>query len=119
MASQLSIRERLEARVRELLLEEVAAGEMTIDQIEDGMVELGDMLAREFAKLMLERQVERRPERPPCPHCQEPGEPAGERSREILTRRGPVQFREAKYRCRKCRRHFFPSGCAVGVGGEL
>ena len=117
MASQLSLRERLEGRLRELLLEEVAAGEMTIDEIEDAMVELGDGLAQEFARLLLARQPEARAEHPPCPHCREPGEPAGQRSRELLTRRGPVPYREAKYRCRKCRRHFFPSECAAGVGG--
>jgi hypothetical protein len=115
MASTALIRERLEVRMRELLLEEVAAGEMSIDEVEDAMVELGDSLAREFARLVLERQVERQPEHPPCPHCQEPGEPAGERNREILTRRGPVLFREAKYRCCRCRRHFFPSERAAGA----
>lgn len=118
MASQLSLRERLEVRLRELLLEEVAAGEMNIDEIEDAMVELGDGLAQEFARLVLARQSEpsAKPsaEHPPCPDCGKPGEPAGERCRELLTRRGAVPYREAKYRCRQCRRHFFPSECAAG-----
>lgn len=114
MASQMSLRERLELRLRELLLEEVAAGEMNIDEIEEAMVELGDGLAQEFAKLMLARQLESPAEHPPCPDCGEPGDPAGQRSRELLTRRGAVPYREAKYRCRKCRRHFFPSECAAG-----
>ena len=78
------------------------------------MVELGDTLAWEFARLMLQRQAEPGPEDPRCPHCQEPGEPAGERIREIVTRRGSVPFREAKYHCCRCRRHFFPSECAIG-----
>jgi hypothetical protein len=115
MASTMSIRERLEMRMRELLLEDVAAGEMSIDEVEEAMVELGDAMAREFARLVLERQMERRPERPPCPDCPQPGEPAGERNREITTRRGPVLLREAKYRCCRCRRHFFPSERAAGA----
>jgi hypothetical protein len=115
MASTMSLRERLEVRMRELLLEDVAAGEMSIDDVEDAMVELGDAMAREFARLVLERQVKQRPERPPCPDCQQPGEPAGERNREIITRRGPVLLREARYRCCRCRRHFFPSECAAGA----
>jgi hypothetical protein len=89
--------------------------ELSIDEIEEAMVELGDAVAREYARLQLARQMEQAPEHPPCPDCRHPGEPAGQRDREILTRRGPVPIREAKYRCPKCRRHFFPSDRAVGT----
>ena len=116
MASTLPNRERMEALMRELLAEEVAAGELSIDDIEEAMVELGDAVAREYARLQLARQMEQAPEHPPCPDCRHPGEPAGQRDREILTRRGPVPIREVKYRCPKCRRHFFPSDRAVGAG---
>lgn len=113
MASQLLKRERMETLMREFLAEEVEAGELSIDDIEEAMVELGDAVAREYARRQLARQMASAPSPAPCPHCRHPGEPAGEREREILTRRGPVPIREAKYRCPRCRRHFFPSDCAA------
>jgi hypothetical protein len=115
MASKLLNRERMESLMRELLLEEVVAGELSIDDIEEAMVELGDGVAREYARRQLACLLDGSPEHPPCPDCEHPGEPAGKREREILTRRGPVPICEAKYRCPKCRRHFFPSDCAAGT----
>jgi hypothetical protein len=34
----------------------------------------------------------------------------------LITRRGELPLTEAKYRCPKCRRHFFPSDQSVGSG---
>lgn len=115
MARNRVYQERLQALMRELLLEEVAAGELSIDDIEEAMVELGDAVAREYARLALARQNADPPDQAPCPDCGQACEHAGQREREILTRRGPVPIGEAKYHCRKCRRSFFPSDCAAGT----
>jgi hypothetical protein len=115
MAKNGVLQERLQALLRELLLEEVAAGELSIDDIEEAMVELGDAVAREYARLQLAQQTAHPPDHAPCPDCGQACEQAGEREREILTRRGPVPIREAKYYCHKCRRSFFPSGCPAGA----
>ena len=116
MAISKGSRERVQAFVAAVLAmeqaEEGEAGEERIDDIEDAMVELGDAVAREFARVKL---ASRTPspaagEPPPgCPHCGQPGQYAGDRERRILTRRGEVPLSEPKYRCRSCRRHFFPS----------
>jgi hypothetical protein len=115
MASKMLNRERMEMLMREMLAEEVAAGELSIDDIEQAMVELGDAVAREYARLQLARQTAEPPDDAPCPHCGQPGQKVGQREREILTRRGPVPLCEAKYRCHPCRRHFFPSDRAAGT----
>jgi transposase-like protein len=115
MASKEFDSERLQALLAEFLAAQVAEGELGIEEIEEAMVQLGDAVAREYAARAIARQTARPPEQPPCPDCQHPGERAGQRERELITRRGPVPIREAKYRCPKCRRHFFPSVGAVGA----
>jgi hypothetical protein len=114
MASKTLDSGRLQALLAEFLAEQVATGELGIDEIEEAMVELGDAVAREYAAQILARQTAQPPATAPCPDCDEPGERIGQRQRELLTRRGPVPLSEAKYRCRKCRRHFFPSVGAAG-----
>jgi transposase-like protein len=115
MASKVLDRERMQALIADLLAEQVEEGDLLIDDIEDAMVELGDAVAQEYARQQLARQMAQPPDSPLCPHCRHPGEQAGQRNREILTRRGSVPIREAKYRCPKCRRHFFPSDRAAGT----
>lgn len=113
MASVQGIKERLQALLADLVVEELD-GDATIDDIEEAMVEVGDSVAREFAAQVLARRLAEAPQSPPCPDCHHPGQPAGQRKRSLVTRRGEVPIREAKYRCPKCRRHFFPSDRAVG-----
>jgi transposase-like protein len=73
------------------------------------MVRIGDLVAGEFGRQKLARHTRHAPEDPPCPDCGHAGEHQGERTRAIITRRGEVPLTEAKYRCPKCRRLFFPS----------
>jgi transposase-like protein len=73
------------------------------------MVRIGDMVAREFGMQKLAAHTRELPRDPQCPHCGHAGEHLGEQTRDLITRRGEVPLTEAKYRCPKCRRHFFPS----------
>jgi transposase-like protein len=107
----------MEERVRELVTAVLAEEEEegganrneTIDDIENAMVRFGDMVAREFGVQKLARHTGRGAEDEQCPCCGHAGVRVGERSRTVITRRGEVPVTEAKYRCPKCRRHFFPS----------
>lgn len=120
MASNKTIEERVQALVAELLAEESAVDlegrRENINDIEDAMVRIGDLVAREFGVQKMRCHTEQVPEHPPCPDCGHAGERAGKQTRQLITRRGEVPLTEAKYRCPKCRRHFFPSDRRVGVG---
>ena len=119
MARNKAIEERVRALVAELLAEEEAQGlnakDENINDIEEAMVRIGDMVAREFGVRKLAAHMSRLPENPQCPGCGHAGEHQGERTRNVITRRGEVPLTEAKYRCPKCRRLFFPSDHRVGA----
>jgi hypothetical protein len=118
MARNKAIEERVKALVAELLADEEAEGLSAkgenINDIEEAMVRIGDMVAREFGVQKLAAHMSRPPQQPPCPDCGQAGEHQGERTRNMITRRGEVPLTEAKYRCPKCRRLFFPSDCRAG-----
>jgi hypothetical protein len=113
MARNKAVEERVKTLVAEILAEEEAQGlagdPKTIDDIEDEMVRIGDMVAREFGTRRLARHASRPCEHWQCPDCGSPGEHLGEQTRELVTSRGLVPVTEAKCRCPKCRRLFFPS----------
>jgi transposase-like protein len=110
MARNKVIEERVKSLVAQLLAEEETDGEAeNINDIEDAMVRIGDMVAREFGMQKLAAHTREIPRDPQCPSCGHAGEHLGEQTRDLITRRGEVPLTEAKYRCPKCRRHFFPS----------
>ena len=117
MARNKAIEERVKSLVAELLAEEESQGLINlhenINDIEESMVRIGDMVAREFGMQKLASHTTRVVESPPCPDCGHAGEHVGEQTRDVITRRGEVPLTEAKYRCPKCRRHFFPSDCST------
>jgi hypothetical protein len=89
-------------------------GLVTFTQREDRACELGDGLTR----LLLEEHLAADEAADPgvevaCPicgapvHCDEPNKVEVE-NREVLTRRGKVQYERAARRCSRCRRIFFP-----------
>lgn len=110
MARNKAVEERVKALVAELIAEEEADGQPeNINDIEDGMVRIGDMVAREFGMQKLATHTSQIPKDPKCPDCGHAGEHLGAHTRDLITRRGEVPLTEAKYRCPKCRRLFFPS----------
>jgi len=118
MASNKAREERVKALVAAILAEEEAEGcdwrHENINDIENAMVRIGDMVAREFGVQKLARHTSQVCEHPQCPKCGETGEFIEEKARDLITRRGEVPVTEAKYRCPKCRRHFFPSDQRAG-----
>ena len=111
MARNKAIEERVKTLVAELLAEEerVDGQRENINDIEDAMVRIGDMVAREFGMQALAAHTSQIPKDPLCPDCGHAGEHLGARTRDVITRRGEVPLTEAKCRCPKCRRLFFPS----------
>jgi len=123
MARKPSREERIKALVAELLAEEAAQHEPgrreNINDIEDAMIRIGDLVAREVGVQKLAVHTGQPPERPPCPDCGQAGARVGPQSRRLITRRGEVPVTETKYRCPKCRRHFFPSDRRVGHRSQV
>lgn len=111
--------ERIQATVAAILADEEARGlsdgPETIDDIENEMIEIGDLVAREFGKRRLARHTRQPCENPQCPSCGSPGERVGEQTRQLVTSRGSIPVTEAKCRCPKCRRLFFPSDRSAGA----
>lgn len=119
MARNKAIEDRVKALVAEMLADEAEAGldveTENINDIEEQMVRIGDMVAREFGLQKLAAHMSQPPLQPRCPGCGHAGEHQGERTRQVITRRGEVPLTEAKYRCPKCRRLFFPSDHQTGA----
>jgi len=119
MAKNHAREERIKTLVAEILAEEEAlaldGGLENINDIEDDMVRIGDMVAREIGTRRLARHTSQVCEHPQCPRCGSAGEHLGEQTRDLITSRGSVPVTEAKYRCPKCRRHFFPSDGNAGT----
>jgi hypothetical protein len=118
MASNPAKEARIKAVVAAILAEEEAMDGVdfeheNINDIEDAMIRIGDLVAREVGIQKLVRHT-RQVGEPKCPTCGTAGEPLGEQSRQLVTRRGKVPVTEAKYRCPQCRRHFFPSDRPAG-----
>jgi hypothetical protein len=111
-------KERVQAVVAEMLAMELGEdgddSHETIDDIENGMVAIGDAVAREYALQKLARRMPPLASPPPCPECGQASEDRGPRRREIITRRGKVSITETKCYCPQCRRNFFPSDGRVG-----
>lgn len=85
----------------------------TIDDIENEMVRIGDLVAREVGVQKLARHTQKvKDDR--CPHCGRSCDRVADRERNLITRRGEVALTEAKYHCDRCRRDFFPSDGAIG-----
>jgi hypothetical protein len=91
-------------------------GLVTFAEREDRACELGDALTRR----LLEEHLEVDDAADPgvevvCPicggpvHCDDP-EKVEMENRQVLTRRGKVEYERAARRCKSCRRIFFPRG---------
>jgi len=81
MARNKAIEERVQALVAEMLADEEAQGlnaeNENINDIEEGMVRIGDMVAREFGQRKLAAHMSRPPQDPRCPDCGQAGERQG------------------------------------------
>jgi hypothetical protein len=91
-------------------------GLVTFAEREERACELGDALTRRLLQEHLEADDAADPGiEVACPicggpvHCPEPDKVEME-NREVLTRRGKVEYERAARRCNRCRRIFFPTG---------
>jgi hypothetical protein len=110
---------RVKKVVAAMLAEEAAGGfggrPGNINDIENTMVEIGDRVAREVGAQLLAACTAEAPPSPSCPKCGHAGQRRGNKTRDVITRRGNVAVTEARYYCRECRQLFSPSDRRVGT----
>ncbi len=83
--------------------------DLTFREIEEIGYEIAQTAARTFeAETVKEHQKHFEGDQP-CPGCGQMCGPSEPSERTLLTRLGPVELSEIKYRCDACRRSFFPS----------
>lgn len=113
MATTEDIQRRIVAFASELAKEmgpvDPAKGVCWFDAIENQAVEIGDAVMTELAK-QLAADAPQPDGEDLCPKCGKQSRYDGNRPRELITRRGPVEVMEPKYYCPACRQNFFPSG---------
>ena len=93
----------------------------TFSQREVRVFDEGRRLSRFLLETHLARDIGTQPETcetAPCPHCQQPARRVGGKNleiRPITTLVGDVNFARAKYRCKACRKVFFPPRPNIGT----
>jgi len=99
-------------------------GLVTFEQREDRACEVGDALTRRLLEEHLAADDAADPGvEVACPICGGPvrcdsPEKVEMENRELLTRRGKVEYERAARRCKRCRRIFFPRRRAIGGGAR-
>ena len=93
MASNKSIQERVKELVAEVLAEENSDRRPeNINDIEEAMIRIGDMVAREFGVQKIAARTQAVEPHPPCPHC-------GHAEEEVM----PEDSCQFEYECRGCK----------------
>ena len=94
----------------------------TFSQREVRVYEEGRRLSRWLLEQHLERDQDGQAaaETQPCPRCQRPSARVEEEReiRPVTTLVGEITFPRAKYRCKHCRKSFFPSGQGLGTAQQ-
>lgn len=97
--------------IAKILSEEKPLGEMTLNDIEEKVMEIG----QQFEALLTEKMIhaaegESREAIMICPECGIKMRQRGYREKALVTRTGEVTIRRAYYRCEVCGRGIFPPG---------
>lgn len=94
----------------------------TFSQREVRVYDEGRRLSRWLLERHLEQDRDSQPEAEtlPCPQCKRPSGHVGDdcETRPVTTLVGDITFPRAKYRCKHCRKSFFPSGLCLGTAQQ-
>jgi hypothetical protein len=94
----------------------------TFTQREVKVYEEGRRLSRWLLERHLEQDQNSQPGAVeiPCPHCQRPSQRVSAEceTRPVTTLVGDITFPRTKYKCKHCRKSFFPSGLDAGIAQQ-
>jgi len=83
--------------------------ELTFREIENVGYQVGQLAAQKFEAAATRQHQQHFDDPQACPGCGEFCQPQATVQRQLLTRLGPVELSEIRFRCNSCRRSFFPS----------
>ena len=101
---------KVEAAIDQGLKAGGQAGKLTIDDIEDIVIQVRDELSEELTSLWVQPGSEPAVPGPLCSACGKEMHYKGQKRRYIRTRTGEVQLERAYYHCPSCGQGFFPPG---------
>jgi hypothetical protein len=111
-----------ETAYRKMFADEQQSELRTFTQREVRVYEEGRRLSRWLLERHLERDRESQPvaDSIPCPKCKRPSARVGDdcETRPVITLIGDVTFPRAEYKCKHCRKSFFPSGPDLGTAQQ-
>jgi len=114
-AVQAKIRELAELMARERSAAGGLPADVTFSQIEAWGHQAGQLVAAAVDQRLVDQHRDQLAAEQPCPQCGQLCS-CSARSRELITRDGPVELNEAACYCHRCRRSFFPSANVVAAG---
>ena len=98
-----------DATIKELLAQGKTAGAMTLEEIEEAVLEAGRRFQVVLTEALIQAaQAEADRVRPLCPECEGKMRHRGYRDKPLVTQAGEVILRRAYFRCERCGRGLFP-----------
>jgi uncharacterized protein with PIN domain len=105
------MKDQTDVMIRKLLTQEKRAGEMTLEEIEEAVLEAGRRFQVVLTEALIESaEVETDKVLPLCPECEGKMRHKGYRDKPLVTQAGEVILRRAYFRCQSCGRGVFSPG---------
>jgi hypothetical protein len=101
----------MEAAIDKLLVSATAPDKISLTEIEEAALELGQTAQEAVTRHWVEASLEAgESQRPNCPLCQRTMRHKGYRQRQVVTQSGEIKVRRAYYYCQSCKQGIFPPG---------
>lgn len=108
---KVALMKELEVAVDKLLAQAPAPDKISLTEIEEAALGLGQIVRETVTRQWVARSIEAgEKQRPDCPKCQRGMRHKGYRERQVVTQSGEIRVRRAYYYCESCKEGVFPPG---------